>query len=209
VAIGFSPARDRRIGLRLALLLPFAAALFGCGGDGSSQSGGPLSTRPTDTDADFAVCSGTPAVRYSPGMSARSTSGAYLATIESAVTTATGSPSISTAAIGYDTFSVVVTAASPGDAGSGDAGGTAGVPVADGLGMTVPLIPGDVPADPYMPVHMHGATVVPTITPQGDGVFSVTGIDFFMGGYWQLYLNLVPPSGAVDPVVFQICIPDD
>ncbi len=30
-----------------------------------------------------------------------------------------------------------------------------------------------------------------------------------MGGYWQLPLNLVPASGAADPLVFSICIPDN
>lgn len=47
------------------------------------------------------------------------------------------------------------------------------------------------------------------IVAQGNGVFTVTQIDFFMGGYWQLYLELTPPGGAPDPLTFNLCIPDD
>ena len=41
------------------------------------------------------------------------------------------------------------------------------------------------------------------------GTFSVAAIDFFMAGYWELYLDLTPPGGAVDPLTFKLCIPDD
>jgi len=76
--------------------------------------------------------------------------------------------------------------------------------------MTTPPIGGSgKPADPFMPVHGHGAATVPTITAQGGGAFSVAAIDFFMAGYWELYLNLTPPGGAVDPLTFKICIPGD
>ena len=56
--------------------------------------------------------------------------------------------------------------------------------------MTTPTIGGSgEPADPYMPQHGHGASTVPTVTAQGGGAFSVAAIDFFMGGYWELYLD--------------------
>jgi hypothetical protein len=156
-------------------------------------------------DADFSVCSGTPAVRYASGISVLSKSGAYRASIEAATTEQGSALPVPTAAIGYDTFTVAVAAVTDGGAGS-----DAATPPPDGLTMTTPVIsPSGVPADPYMPQHGHGAATVPTITPQGGGQFSVAKIDFFMGGYWQLYLDLTPPGGAADRVTFEVCIPSD
>jgi hypothetical protein len=167
-----------------------ALTLFGCSSNGSQSTAG---SNLSAGDADFSVCVGSPAVAYTPGMSVTSASGAYRAALSSAVTTATGAAPVPTAGIGYDTFTVSVTSAS-------DAGDDTGVP--DGLTVTSTSLP-------WMPVHMHGASTLPTVTAQGGGTFSVADIDFFMGGYWQLPLNLVPASGAADPVVFLICIPDN
>jgi hypothetical protein len=176
-----------------------AAALLAGSGCGSKNAAPP----PPSTDADFAVCKGTPAVAFSPGMSVVSASGAYRAAISSASTAQAGGGTVPTAAIGYDTFAVGVTVAS--DGGAGPDGGAA---PPDGLTMTTPA-PGSVPADPYMPQHGHGASTDPTITSAGAGQFSVAQIDFFMGGYWQLYLDLTPPGGTADRVTFEICIPTD
>ena len=173
-----------------------ALGLSGCGSTAAPAGGQP-------TDADFAVCSMTPAVHYRPGMSVRSASGAYVASIESAVTTLDDLSKVSTAAIGIDDLTVMVTVA-------GDAGVDASAAAAADAG-------GNVPADltmtstalPWMPVHMHGASELPTVSTLGGGAFSVAGVGFFMGGYWQLSLNLVPASGAADTVLFSICIPDD
>jgi hypothetical protein len=171
--------------LLLALLL---GAVGACGSKTATVTG------PISTDADFSVCSGTPAVRYSPGVSVLSDSGAYRVAIEAASTDqATGAP-VPTAAIGYDTFTVAVTSVTETDAGA---------PPPAGLTMTTPMIGGNgKPADPFMPVHQHGAATVPTITAQGGGAFSVAA-------NWELYLDVTPPGGAVDPVTFKLCIPDD
>lgn len=184
---------------RTARLLALAAAglLLGCS-PGTSKGSGGL----TSQDADFSVCSGTPAVRFSPGVTVASTSGAYVLTMQSAVTTQAVGPDLPTAAIGYDDFVMTVTSASSGADG--------GAPAPDGLVMTTPPISGAYPADPYMPMHMHGASTIPAITAQGNGQYSVANLDFFMGGYWQLYLDLTPPgAAAADPVTFNVCIPDD
>jgi hypothetical protein len=173
-----------------------AFGLSGCGSTAPPAGGQP-------TDADFAVCSMTPAVHYRPGMSVRSVSGAYVASIESAVTTLGDLSKISTAAIGSDDLTVMVTVA-------GDAGLDASAAAAADAG-------GNVPADltmtstalPWMPVHMHGASELPTVSTLGESTFGVVGVGFFMGGYWQLPLNLVPASGSADTVLFSICIPDD
>lgn len=188
-----------RLGRAVGIALAVAGALIGCGSKDTSGVGGSLSF----TDADFSVCSGTPAVRFKPGVSVVSTSGAYRVAIESAVTDPGGAAAeVATAAIGYDTFTMAVTSIA-------DGGVDAGTPAPDGLTMTTPAVPGSVPADPYMPMHGHGASTVPAITAEGGGLFSVAAIDFFMGGYWQLYLDLTPAGGAVDPVTFDVCIPDD
>jgi hypothetical protein len=171
-------------------VLALAAALLvgGCGGNGSASSeGGALSS------GKFAACAGSPAVPYAPGMSVASASGGYRAALDMASTELASGSSVATAAIGSDAFTVSVTSA-------GDAGADAGIP--DELTMTSTAIP-------WMPVHMHGASTLPAVGAQGDGSFRVSGIGFFMGGYWQLPLNLIPASGATDPVVFSICIPDD
>ena len=187
---------------RLLLVLSWSAAALagGCGGAKTAMVTGPIST-----DADFSVCSGTPAVRYAPGINILSASGTYRATIVSASTEQSSGAPVPSAAIGYDTFAVAVTSVSDGGAGS-----DAGAPAPEGLTMSTPPIGGSgKPADPYMPVHLHGASTVPTITPQGGGQFSVAAIDFFMAGYWELYLQLTPPGGAGDLVTFKICIPDE
>lgn len=184
----------RTVGL---LVLATAGALAGCS-PGTSRSGGGLSSQ----DADFSVCSGTPAVRFAPGVSVLSASGAYQVTMQSAVTTQAVGPDLPTAGIGYDTFVMTVTAVSAGVDG--------GTPAPDGLTVTTPPASGTYPADPYMPLHMHGASTIPAITAMGNGQYSAADLDFFMGGYWQLYLDLTPPgAAAADPVTFNVCIPDD
>jgi hypothetical protein len=170
---------------------------LGVGSTGCSKSPAGSST---PTDADFSVCSGTPAVHFAPGMSVPSASGAYIVSIESALAVLDDGSTIPIAAIGNDTFSIAVTMA---PAGGADAGATAasGGDAPSGLNMTSTSLP-------WMPVHMHGASTLPTVTAQSGG-FSVAGIDFFMGGYWQLPLNLVPAGGTADTALFSICIPDD
>ena len=183
---------------RVALLLAWAGgAAAGCGGSSGNSTG---TGAVTGRDASFAVCSGTPAVPFTPGLSALSASGAYRATIQDA--TAMGATGAATpgAGVGYDTFTIAVTPAADGGAGAST----------EGLTMTIPPIPSEVSADPYMPIHKHGATTIPEIAAQGGGLFSVSRIDFFMSGYWELYLALQAPGAATtDRVTFSICIPAD
>lgn len=191
--------RRSRRGLReLTLALVLGAAAAGCG----SKAAMPGSATPF-TDADFAVCEGTPAVHYAPGVSAVSASGAYRASLQTASTNQEGATPVPTAAIGLDTFTIAVTLA------PGDGGADAGVPVPDDLVVTAPPKTQTIPADPYMPIHGHGGSTVPAITAMGGGVYSVGNLDFFMGGYWDLYLNLTPAGGTADLVTFPICIPTD
>src|SRR5580693_5797752 len=102
---------------RLLLTLSLgAAASAGCGSKTETTVGQIMST-----DVDFPMCSGTPAVRYAPGISVLSASGAYRVAIEAASTDQGATAPVPTAAIGYDTFTVAVTSVADGGAGS-DAG---------------------------------------------------------------------------------------
>jgi hypothetical protein len=186
----------RRSGFAL-LALALGAAAAGCGS--SAAAPGP----PPITDADFAVCEGTPAVHYAPGISVLSASGAYRASLESASTDQGGATPVPTAAIGTGSFTVAVTLA------AGDAGADAGTPAPDDLTVAPPPKTQAIPADPYMPVHGHGGSTVPAVTAQGGGLYSVGNLDFFMGGYWDLYLDLTPAGGTADLVTFQLCVPTD
>jgi hypothetical protein len=146
----------------------------------------------------------TPAVRFVPGVSVLSASGAYRASLQTASTDQGGAKPVATAAVGLDTFTVAITLA-PGDGGASDAG----APAPDDLGVAAPPKTQTIPADPYMPIHGHGGSTVPAITPLGGGVYTVGNLDFFMAGYWDLYLDLTPAGGTPDLVTFPICIPSD
>ncbi|HZL18382.1 MAG TPA: hypothetical protein VFG23_11625 [Polyangia bacterium] len=183
--------RSRPVGFVLSSLLGVGIGLGGCGSKSQSVSG---NLEPTD--AEFSVCSGTPAVHFAPGMSVRSTSGAYNLAIESAVTTLDDETQIPIPGIGVDTFAISVTAVTDGGVDAA-AGGAAPA----GLDVTSTMLP-------WMPVHMHGASSLPTVTAQSGG-FNVAGLGFFMGGYWQVPLNLIPAGGTPDTATFSICIPDD
>jgi hypothetical protein len=154
-----------------------ASALAGCGSSAQLTDGG------MQMDADFTVCEGTPAVMYTPGMTVTSTSGAYVATLVSAVTD--GTPPINTPEVGTDTFVVSFT-----DAASG-------MPAS--VAMTAQR--------PTMPLHGHGAPNTPVVTAGDPGTFTISKIGFIMAGYWELKLDLQPTAGAADHVTFAICVP--
>jgi len=153
-----------------------ASAFAGCGSDAQQTDAG------MQMDADFTVCQDTPAVMYTPGMTVTSTSGAYVAALVSAVTE--GNPPVNGPEVGTDTFVVSVT-----DAASG---------------MPAPVMM--TAQRPTMPLHGHGATNFPVVTPGDPGTFTISEIGFFMAGYWELKLDLQPSAGAADRVTFAICV---
>ena len=156
-----------------------AGALGGCGSDAPQTPDAAL-----PQDADFAVCDMTPAVTYMPGMQVTSTSGAYLGTLVSAQTTST-TPPVAVPEVGLGTWVVSVTDAE------------AGTPAE--VTMTAER--------PWMPLHGHGATTYPTVSPGDPGQFTVSAMSFFMAGYWEVKLDLQPASGPADKLTFAICIP--
>ncbi|MBL4636962.1 MAG: FixH family protein [Kofleriaceae bacterium] len=65
----------------------------------------------------------------------------------------------------------------------------------------------------WMPDHSHGSPVVPTITEEGNGEYTIDPVNLFMPGYWEVTLSAVDPGGAgpdddmiLDSVVFKFCI---
>jgi hypothetical protein len=47
---------------------------------------------------------------------------------------------------------------------------------------------------PWMPAHGHGSSVIPLVTPEGDGVYRVDRLQLAMPGAWQLRLSMRAPD---------------
>lgn len=66
----------------------------------------------------------------------------------------------------------------------------------------------------WMPDHQHGSPIVPTITDEGGGVYSVDPVNLFMGGYWEVDVTAIDPGETeasdddvdLDMVQFRFCI---
>jgi hypothetical protein len=74
-----------------------------------------------------------------------------------------------------------------------------------------PVRNANITAKPWMPRHNHGPSVVPTITPNPDGTYAVSYIDFFMSGLWQVTFTVSGTvsggdGGTVDSVVYSFCV---
>ena len=57
---------------------------------------------------------------------------------------------------------------------------------------------------PYMPDHGHGPSVVPTVSASGS-TYTVSNIDLFMPGVWQMTFNVTDGS-AQDQAVVDFCV---
>jgi hypothetical protein len=49
---------------------------------------------------------------------------------------------------------------------------------------------------PWMPAMGHGTSIVPTVSPQGRGIYIAQNVDFYMPSTWQLRLDFA--AEAVD-----------
>lgn len=58
--------------------------------------------------------------------------------------------------------------------------------------------------NPWMPLHQHGSSIVPTITSNGDGTYAVS-LYFFMPGLWQIYL-VAQTASVTDSAEFSFCL---
>jgi hypothetical protein len=58
--------------------------------------------------------------------------------------------------------------------------------------------------DPWMPLHQHGSSIVPTVTNNGDGTYAVSTY-FFMAGLWQIYF-VAQTATVTDSAMFSFCL---
>ena len=129
------------------------------------------------------MCQDTAGVMYAPGIFVTSKLGGYRVTLVSAVTD--GPPPVDSPQIGRRHLGGVGDRRRPGTPAE--------------VTMTAER--------PWMPKHNHGAPNFPVVTPGEPGTYTISKIDFFMAGYWQLKLNLVPACGRPDDATFSICVP--
>jgi YtkA-like protein len=70
----------------------------------------------------------------------------------------------------------------------------AGAPV-DGL---------QIDAQPWMPAHGHGTSVVPTLSAQGGGRYQLQNVYLYMAGTWELRLTFSGPESDTATPTFDI-----
>jgi hypothetical protein len=58
--------------------------------------------------------------------------------------------------------------------------------------------------DPWMPLHGHGDSIVPTVTNNGDGTYTLA-MHFFMAGLWQIYV-VAETSTETDSTMYSFCL---
>lgn len=75
-------------------------------------------------------------------------------------------------------------------------------------GQPVAVSDGMLQLTPFMPDHRHGAGVTPVWTPDPSvpGRYSVTPINLWMPGVWELTFVQTPTTGLRDQVLFTFCI---
>ena len=64
----------------------------------------------------------------------------------------------------------------------------------------------DLSAAAFMPDHGHGSSVVPTVTSNGDGTYSVTPLYFFMPGVWRVTLSDADGGSSATSGVWFFCV---
>lgn len=65
----------------------------------------------------------------------------------------------------------------------------------------------EVEITPWMPDHGHGTAAPITIEALGGGLFTATGIDLFMVGYWEVHIDVSAPDGSwSDRATFGFCV---
>ena len=141
-------------------------------------------------DADFVSCaSEARATPYQPGMQVTSGSGMFvMKLLSNTFTDDMGKVLDEAFAKGVDVWTIEADAA------------TTMTPV-DGLRISV---------RPWMPDHGHGTTSV-GVTPTGGGLYTISPLNLYMAGYWEITLTLVDSSGdapVTDTAVLKICVPD-
>lgn len=62
-----------------------------------------------------------------------------------------------------------------------------------------------VETQPWMPAHGHGTSTVPTVSPQGAGLYWATPVNLYMSGRWELRTTI--GADNADRVVFVVDVP--
>jgi hypothetical protein len=58
--------------------------------------------------------------------------------------------------------------------------------------------------NPWMPLHQHGSSIIPTVTNNGDGTYAISTY-FFMPGLWQIYIAAQTAS-VTDSAEYSFCL---
>jgi hypothetical protein len=59
---------------------------------------------------------------------------------------------------------------------------------------------------PFMPDMGHGTSVVPSMTANADGTYTVQPLYLFMAGVWSVTFTTTPESGPSDSAAFFFCV---
>ena len=158
-------------GISAAALAAALLAAAGCHGD---QGTGAVDAGHVP---DFSACDKTDAGPYTAGIVETSSTGLFTTTLVSVRTKPMiTAPAVPFPTVGDSTFEVTFL--------------QGGGPTPAGLTVTA--------EKPYMPLHGHGATVYPVVADDGGGAFTISNINFFMGGYWEVTLDLKFPAIVAD-----------
>lgn len=163
------------------------------------------STSAAPNDADFITCEAEPrATKYEPGMQVTSTNGAFIVKlVKNTFTDSSGIPKDESFVKGYDVWTVETDAANT---------------------MT-PLDDLSINVTPYMPDHKHGTTPVGVMAAGSAGVYTMSPVNLYMAGYWEVTFDIVqappaeatdadagadaaPPTPISDSAILKICVPD-
>jgi hypothetical protein len=169
-----------------AILTCLVAATGGAAGCSSDPGQAPMTDAAVMShDADFSKCQDTPAVVYVAGSMpmATSSSGLWMGTLVSIHSD--GPPALDTPQLGLNTWVFVLKDA------------------ATGAPAQVSLIA----ERPWMPMHGHGQSTDVVVTPGDAGMYTISGIDPFQAGWWEIKLDMPPIEGVDDKMAFDICVP--
>lgn len=167
----------------VASLAAATGGVAGCSSDPGAKP--PTDASPMSHDADFSKCQDTPAVVYTPGLMpmATSSSGLWMGTLVSIHSD--GPPALDTPQLGLNTWVFVLKDAA--------AGSPAQVTV--------------IAERPWMPMHGHGQSTDVVVTPGDPGTYTISGIDPFQAGWWEIKLDMPPIEGVDDKMAFDVCVP--
>jgi hypothetical protein len=167
-----------------------AIAVAACAGSGCKSNAAAADDGGVMGDADFVNCDAeTRAPRFQPGLQVTSRNGTYLLKVlRNTFTDAAGTVLNIDPAKGVDVWTIETDAAGPDR------------PV-DGMSIAV---------HPYMPDHRHGTTPV-GVMPAGGGTYTISPLNLYMAGYWEITFDLTDLSGdapVTDSAMVPICVPD-